>query len=558
MKKRVILFAVIFALFVFSGITVYADPIEESNYGYGSDNLSEWDDDWNKSSGKCGDKLNWVLDNSNGLLTINGWGEMWARTSGSDTFWNADAVKSVSFKGTVKSIGAGAFSGCTKLTYVSLPRSVKKIGEKAFYGCSSLKKVKLVNTADKMGANCFAGCGALSVVSFTGSKQDWLFLTENVKTGMGKSVKINYSSTVSVLSDPTNVKAYPKTLASFSVKAEGKGTLKYQWYYKKKGAAAWSVWNKHDTATTTAVTNETWNGMKLYCRIEDSENFVSSGICEITIVNGITILSQPSDVKVNNGGEASFTVKAQGGNLKYQWYFKKYGASQWSVWKGHTTATTKARANETWDGMQVYCAISDAAGVKSDTKPATIRIKGLPKVTGQPANLYLTAGDEAAFTVKAQGVGLKYQWYYKKPGADKWSVWKGHTTATTKAISNDTWNGMKVYCVVSDGLGGKATSKVAAVKLKGMPKITGQPSGVTVRSGEEATFTVKAQGGSLKYQWYIKKSGATKWSVWKGHTTATTKGSANNSWNGMKVYCVITDCYGRTASSTVATIKIKK
>ena len=31
-----------------------------------------------------------------------------------------------------------------------------------------------------------------------------------------------------------------------------------------------------------------------------------------------------------------------GSGLKYQWYYKKSGASDWSVWNNHTTATTSA------------------------------------------------------------------------------------------------------------------------------------------------------------------------------------------------------------------------
>ena len=445
--------------------TVYANAISENNGGTGGDNYSDWDDAWNTVTGKCGDGIDWVLDNSTGTLSLTGSGEMWCRVSHADSFWSASDVKGVTFSGTITSVGAGAFSGGTQLASVTLPRSVKKIGENAFEGCSALKNAEFVNTLESLGKNCFAGCNALADLYFTGSKQDWLFLTQGVQTGISSSVSIHYSSTVSVTSQPSNISAKAGENVKFTIKAQGTGSLKYQWYYRKKGVSAWSIWKAHTTATTSAAANDTWNGMQVYCRIEDSRNYVSSDICVITLLNSVRITAQPADVTLNVGDTAAFTVKAQGSGLKYQWYYKKAGVSSWSIWKAHTTAATSALANDTWDGMQVYCAVSDSAGASANSQPATIKLNGMPKITAQPSDISLKVGDTARFTVKAQGGNLKYQWYYMKNGAKCWSIWKAHTTATTTAVSNSTWNGMQVYCEITDGFGRKVSSKSATIKI---------------------------------------------------------------------------------------------
>lgn len=556
-QKRLAAAVLILFVFFLSGYSVYADAIGDHTPTTGDDNISEWNDDWNTYSGKCGDSMEWVLDNSNSSLTISGSGEMWSRTSHGNDLWSVSEIKSISFTGNIQSVGAGAFSGCKKLASVALPKTVKKIGENAFEGCTALARVELANTVEKIGGNSFAGCSSLTDVYFTGSRQDWLFLIDGVQTGLNSSVNMHYASTVSVTSQPVNVKVSADVLAHFSVEAEGKGTLSYQWFFKKKGAQGWSTWNKHTTATTAAISNDTWDGMQVYCRIEDSENYVSSDLCEITLLKGVSIISHPSNVTVNTGEEVSFTVKAQGSGLKYQWYYKKAGASTWSLWKAHTSATTVARANDTWDGMQVYCKVSDSSGSVANSKSATIKLNGMPKITAQPSDVTVNSGEEVSFTVKAQGDTLNYQWYFKKSGAAVWSVWKSHTTATTVARANDTWDGMQVYCVVSDTASGSSvSSQPATIKLSGMPKIIVQPSNVTVKAGGLATFAVNAQGSNLKYQWYFMKRGADCWSLWKSHTTASTSARSNDSWDGMQVYCVITDGFGRTVSSNPATIKI--
>ena len=452
-------------VFLLWGMTTYADPISSGNYGTGDDNDTEWNDDWNTSSGQCGDNMEWVLDHSNGALSISGEGEMWCRTSHGEDLWNVRNVSSVAFSGDITSIGAEAFSGCTQLTAVALPRTVKRVGTGAFEGCAALGRVELVNTVATLGNQCFAGCEALTDLYFTGSAQDWRFLTEGIQTGLSPSVVMHFSSSVTVTVQPSDVRVSPGALARFSVVAQGNGALQYQWYYRKKGATGWSIWKKHATAATSAVANDSWNGMQVYCRIEDSDHYVSSDLCTITLLEGVKIITQPSDVTMNVGEEATFTVKAEGNDLNYQWYYKKAGAAAWSIWKAHTTATTVARANDTWDGMQVYCRVSDSAGASTNSQPATVKLNGMPKIVTQSGDVATGVDAIVRFSVKAQGSHLTYQWYYMKYGAKCWSVWKKHTTATTTACSNSTWDGMQVYCRITDGFGRTLSSEPVTIRL---------------------------------------------------------------------------------------------
>ena len=73
----------------------------------------------------------------------------------------------------------------------------------------------------------------------------------------------------------------------------------------------------------------------------------------------IQIVSQSEDVKIKAGTLTEFFVDARGTNLTYQWYVKKSGEQMWHAWKNHDMPKTASKANETWDGMQVYCMIID-------------------------------------------------------------------------------------------------------------------------------------------------------------------------------------------------------
>ncbi len=85
-------------------------------------------------------------------------------------------------------------------------------------------------------------------------------------------------------------------------------------------------------------------------------------------------------------------------------------------------------------------------------------------------------------------------------------------------------------------------------------KITKQPASVKVLSGQEAKVTVKAKGDGLTYKWYYKNKGAKKYTLSKNVKTKTYTVKMKNSANGRKVYCVVTDKYGKSVKTKTATL----
>ena len=260
---------------------------------------------------------------------------------------------------------------------------------------------------------------------------------------------------------------------------------------------------------------------------------------------------------VSIGAKTTFSVQKSGDFVSYQWYYRKAGASKWSKWNGHNTASTSAVANASWDKMQVKCVVTKTSGSKVTTSPLTVRIKSTKgiKIEKQPADVITRVGKTVGFSVTATGSNLAYQWYYRKKGASSWTLWKGHTSASTTATANMSWNGMTVYCKVKDKNGSTASSKAAAITVADKLSIVKQPEkSIRFSAGDMVTIKLSAQGTGLSYQWYYKKSGASKWSKWNGHTTASTSAKSNATWNGMKVYCVVKDITGSSVSSGTCTL----
>jgi hypothetical protein len=68
----------------------------------------------------------------------------------------------------------------------------------------------------------------------------------------------------------------------------------------------------------------------------------------------------------------SFTVKAEGEGLSYQWQYKHAGSTTWSDWSGQTKTTLKVGYLEKRNGMSFRCIVKDASGYKTISNEALL------------------------------------------------------------------------------------------------------------------------------------------------------------------------------------------
>lgn len=78
-------------------------------------------------------------------------------------------LTSVSLPGSLKSIGAYAFRGCSSLKSVVIPDSVTSIGEGAFYRCTALATATVSNSVSRISYGTFMSCENLISVTIPNS-----------------------------------------------------------------------------------------------------------------------------------------------------------------------------------------------------------------------------------------------------------------------------------------------------------------------------------------------------------------------------------------------------
>ena len=271
-------------------------------------------------------------------------------------------------------------------------------------------------------------------------------------------------------------------------------------------------------------------------------------------VRDLYISSVKKTDSVAYGKSASVTVGATGEGLKYQWYYKDKGASKFSLTTSFTGKTYSAKMDTSRDGRQIYCVVTDKYGNSRKTATTTLTVKRTAlKITTQPSTGYAQLNKTAKATVKATGDGLTYTWYVKNAGASKYS--KSSITSSTYSVKmTEKVHGRRVYCVVKDVWGKTVQSKT--VLLRRAASIVTQPKTTTVKKNATAKVTVKAAGDGLKYTWYIKNAGSSKYSK-SSITKSTYSVKMTSKVNGRYIYCVVTDKYGKTVKTSTVRVKMK-
>jgi hypothetical protein len=161
-----------------------------------------------------------------------------------------------------------------------------------------------------------------------------------------------------------------------------------------------------------------------------------------------------------------------------------------------------------------------------------------PIIIVQPLSLSVLNLDIATFTVVASSLTtMTYQWYkdgYAIPGA----------TSSTLSLVNVGSADAGSYVVKITNGGGTVTSSTATLSVFAPPAITSQPRSLSITEGQNATFTVAANGsGTLHYQW--SKNG----SAIAGATGTRLKmTNAQMSYAG-KYTVNVTNAYGLVTSS---------
>ena len=488
---------------------------------------------------------------------------------------------------TVEIIGSYAFSSCENLTgNLTLPEGIQTIESSAFFSpfTGDLYIPDSVTTIREWGLKGdFDGKVHMSESietieryaiygDFSNTltlKDSDVFLAENAFTGAwfkhfecncGVEFIKNYNSQYCSRCGggyydvkPVSINTQPKTgyaqmgkSVKVTVEAEGKD-LTYQWYVKNAGASKY-VKSSVTSAAYSAKMSDKVKGRRVYCVITDKYGD-SVQTKTVMLREAVSIVTEPKTTYAKSGETAKVTVEASGDELSYQWYVKNAGSDKYSK-SSITKSTYSVKMSEKVNGRRVYCVVTDKYGKTVQSK--SVLLREAVSIVTEPKTTYAQSGKTAKVTVEASGDELTYQWYIKNAGGSKYSK-SSVTSATYTAKMSDKVKGRRVYCVITDQYGNSVQSKT--VLLREAVSIVTEPKATYAKSGKTAKVTVEASGDELTYQWYIKNAGAEKYSK-SSVTSSAYSVTMSNMVHGRRVYCVVTDKYGKTAQTKTVLLRM--
>ncbi len=301
---------------------------------------------------------------------------------------------------------------------------------------------------------------------------------------------------------PMSVTVDEGQTATFSAAAEGGEPLSYQW--RQNGE---DLPQATSPSFTTLPATRFDTGARFSVVVSNRAGQVTSDDAVLTVTPATAapvITTQPQAQVVTAGQTATFRVVATGtAPLAFQWRRDGQPIS------GATSAVLETAVTTIGDSGGLFSVVvSNIAGsTVSNSATLTVTTAAVaPTITMAPADATVSVGQVATFSVVATGTApLQYQW--RRSGV----AIPGGTTATlVTAPASLTDSGAKFSVVVAN-TAGTLTSAEATLTVQDTavaPTIATAPVNVIVNAGEQATFSVTANGTQpLRYQW--RRDGAT-------------------------------------------------
>ncbi|MEA1875109.1 MAG: immunoglobulin domain-containing protein [Bacteroidota bacterium] len=278
---------------------------------------------------------------------------------------------------------------------------------------------------------------------------------------------------------------------TLQIEATGAAPLSYQWY--KEGNPIPSETSEIIIFDPVELTHEG----EYYCEVSNGEGSVNSETAQVIVFSGepeVATLSSGGDFCEGNTQEFSVTVTDNPTN--YEWF--KNGTF---ITGSYGPSITLSDLNSSDTGIY-YCELSNACGT-SQTDNIDVNVLDTVSITSQPVGQTVCEGDNAVYTIEAEGSYLEYQWY------DNGTEITGEITTQLIIENVQTDNSSSYYCVVSN-MCNSVTSNSVGMTVNVYPQVTAHPNNAFECLGESVSLISTASGTpTITGQWFVNGEAVT-------------------------------------------------
>ena len=365
---------------------------------------------------------------------------------------------------------------------------------------------------------------------------------------------------LAIVSQPANQSVLTGSPVTFSVTATA--ATGYRW--QRFDAGNWADIAGATSSSYTLTADPALNGQQFRVIVSGASSAVTSTPVTLTVTVAIvaaSIQTEPQNVAVTEGSDASFTVGAGGTAPALRWQVSPDG-STWADVPGATSTTLLLSAVALTDNAKQYRAIASNAAGSATSRAAALAVTPRTSppptpvlaITSQPVNQSAVSGASATFSVVATGA-TSYRWQRFNAGA--WADIAGATGTGYTLTADPSVNGQQFRVIVSDGsnlvTSTPATLTVTIVVVAA--SIQTEPQNIAVTEGADAGFTVGAGGTSPTLRWQVSADGS-NWADIVGATSSTLLLPAVTVADNGKQYRAIASNSAGSATSRAALLTV--
>ena len=341
---------------------------------------------------------------------------------------------------------------------------------------------------------------------------------------------------VKITTQPQDITAQPGESKTMKVVAEN--ATSYQWQRSSDDTTWTSISTSNGnysgvkTATITIKVSKTTAGFKYRCVAINGSDSATSSAARVMMDQPLDITAQPKNVSGLAGEEKSMTVKATN-VASYQWQRSSDGTNWSNIgstntnYSGAKTKTLTIAISNTTAGFTYRCVLANSMYNKTSST-ASVKMIVPVEITANPQNVSGLSGVEKTMVVKAKNA-TSYQWQRSSDDGQTWSSISA-TNSNYSGVKTDkmtvkisTTTAAFIYrCSVKNDTD-TVNSDAATVTVIPSVSIATQPKNLTGKSGDEKSFSVKANN-AVSYQWQRSSDGQT----WSGIS------ASNANYTGVK------------------------
>ncbi len=332
-----------------------------------------------------------------------------------------------------------------------------------------------------------------STLTVTLETADTLFVYNEYTNGCGTvhsdSAILSPDVAPVITQQPSDTVGCEGTNVSFRVKVVGAEPIYYQW--QLNGADVNGAEYSGDNTFELNITGIDQSHEGDYtCIITNGCGTITSDPAELEIILPPSIASQPDDLTLCEGDEASFEMIVQGSEpFEYAWM--NPGSDQVLS----TNAVFSIQSVTTDDANDYYCVVSNqCADVNSEQ--ATLTVNTYPEFVLQPEDIDACHGDSVALEVNVEGTGPIDLLWFRNEGAI--------TDAEDTVLIFDPAETLETgyfFCTAMNQCGITESDEVF-VNIGTAPAITWNPVGQSLCENETLLLHADASGENVFYQWF--------------------------------------------------------